>query len=244
MLSTYRSRINKPNPNPPSMGCGFLSANERAPLSVEQMAQRENKGVEMGISRLIMMENAGSAIARFVADKFTGKRILIVAGTGNNGGDAFVAARHLSCWNEISVVVALIGNETGIHMEEALTNWRILKKIDKVSGVEVASSNDLQLLEEHLQKADVIVTAIFGTGFKGRPRSLQESVISRINSTKAVKISVDIPSGMEADTGNHDIVVSSDYTITMDSPKNGLLATQRAREISGEILVANIGVPS
>lgn len=226
------------------MNCGFLLVGERSPLSVEQMTQRENYGVEIGISRLIMMENAGNAIARFVADKSAGKRILIVAGTGNNGGDAFVVARHLSYWNKFNVVVALVGNESSIRMKEALTNWKILKNIEKIIKLEITSFDDLIAFDDRLKGADVVVSAIFGTGFKGKPRSLQQAVISRLNSAAAIKVSVDIPSGMEADSGNSEVAVSSDYTITMDSPKKGLLASMSVREICGEILVANIGVPS
>ena len=226
------------------MNCGLLTLTERVPIDVEQMRQRENEGVEMGISRLVMMENAGSSIASFVAEKFKACHVLIVAGTGNNGGDAFVVARHLSYWNKFRVMVALIGNESSIHMEEALKNWKILKEIGKISCAEIASNDDLVILESYLKRADVVISAIFGTGFKGKPRSLQEAVIFRINSTNATTISVDLPSGMEADTGNCEIAVSSDYTITMDSPKKGMLASKEALEICGEILVANIGVPS
>lgn len=226
------------------MDCGLLTLGERVPIDVEQMRQREKDGVEIGISRLIMMENAGCAIASFLADKFKAANVLIIAGIGNNGGDAFVAARHLSYWSKFRIVVALIGNESSIRMEEALTNWKILKEIGKISRVEIASTDDLAMLDDHLKRTDVVVSAIFGTGFKGEPRSLQEAVISRINSSGTTTISVDIPSGMEADTGNCDIAVSSDYTITMDSPKKGMLASKKALETCGEILVANIGVPS
>ena len=226
------------------MNYGLLHANQRPSLGVEQMVRRENGAVEIGISRLIMMENAGSAIARFIAEKFSGKRILTIAGTGNNGGDAFVVARHLSYWKEFDIAVCLIGSESNIHMEEALTNWKILKKIDKVARIEIISEEDLPSLEAQLSRADVIVSGIFGTGFKGRPRSLQETVILKINSVRATKISVDIPSGMEADTGNFEVAVSSDYTVTMDSPKKGMLEAEKSKKICGEILVANIGVPS
>ena len=225
------------------MNCGLLTLGERVPIDVEQMRQRENEGVEMGISRLVMMENAGCAIASFLANKFKAANVLIVAGTGNNGGDAFVAARHLSYWSKFRVVVALIGNESSIHMYEALTNWKIMKEIGKISRAEIASNDDLALLEDYLKRADVVVSAIFGTGFKGKPRSLQEAVISRVNSSGITTISVDLPSGMEADTGNYDIAVSSNYTVTMDSPKKGMLASKKALETCGEILVANIGVP-
>lgn len=226
------------------MECGFLSERDRMPIGVEQIALREESGARIGITRLMMMENAGSAIASFVADKFERANILLVAGTGNNGGDAFVAARHLTYWNKFEIVVALIGSETQIHAEEALTNWRILKNIGKVKKIQIDTDDKLALLDESLSQSTIIISAIFGTGFRGRPRNLHELIIGRINTSGSTRISVDIPSGMDAETGNYEIAVKSDYTITMDSPKKGLLANDRARKTCGIILVANIGVPA
>ncbi|MHB2037549.1 MAG: NAD(P)H-hydrate epimerase [Nitrososphaerales archaeon] len=224
--------------------CGFVSVDESRAITSQEMNARENNGVAIGISRLAMMENAGCAIARFAADSFSTKtNVLLVAGTGNNGGDAFVAARHLLYWENFGVTLALIGKETEIRKDEALTNWKILKKIQKASKIEIDSMEKIALFGKALGESQVIVSAIFGTGFRGKPRELHARIIKMINDSKATKVSVDIPSGMEADTGNYDIAVLSDYTITMDSPKIGMLANDKSRNACGKILVANIGVP-
>jgi len=223
---------------------GFGSVNESRAITSEEMRAKENRGVAIGISRLSMMEIAGGAIARFVADRFSGKtNVLLVAGTGNNGGDAFVAARHLLYWENFEVTLALIGKEADIHKSEALTNWKILKKIPKADKMEIDSMEKSALFGKALVESQVVVSAIFGTGFRGKPKELQSSVIKMINDSKTTKISVDIPSGMEADSGNYEIAVLSDYTITMDSPKIGMLANDKSRKVCGKIIVANIGVP-
>ena len=220
----------------------MATAEARDAITVQKMIERENLGVSIGISRLMMMENAGNAISRFISD--SGKtNVLLVAGTGNNGGDAFVAARHVAYGESINITLALIGYESDIRAGEALTNWKILKKIPKVRLLELDSLEKMALLKKEVEETQIIVAAIFGTGFKGKPRELQSRAIDMINSSKATKISVDIPSGMEADSGNYEITVLSDYTITMDSPKIGMLANDKSRKACGKILVANIGVP-
>ncbi len=188
------------------------------------------------------MENAGSAVARFIADSFEEGNVLLVAGTGNNGGDAFVAARHLAYWENFNITLALIGKESGIQALEALTNWNILRRIPEVRKVEIDSLEKMTALKDLVEECQVIVSAIFGTGFKGKPRELQASAIKAINGSKATIISVDLPSGMEADSGSYEITVLSDYTITMDSPKVGMFANDKSRKACGKILVANIGV--
>ena len=220
----------------------MATAEARDAITVQKMIERENLGVSIGISRLMMMENAGNAISRFIKDTENTK-VLFVAGTGNNGGDAFVAARHLAYWENFNVTLALIGNGSDIHAEEALTNWKILKKIPRVRLLGLDSLEKMSLLKKEVEEPQIIVAAIFGTGFKGKPRELQSGAINMINSSKAKKISVDLPSGMEADSGNYEIAVLSDYTISMDSPKIGMLANDKSRKACGKILVANIGVP-
>ncbi|MDG6906936.1 MAG: NAD(P)H-hydrate epimerase [Nitrososphaerota archaeon] len=191
-----------------------------------------------------MMESAGGAIARFVASSFDKElNVLLVAGVGNNGGDAFVAARHLTFYNEVKVTLALIGKESDVRQEESLANWSILKRIQGIRVMEIDSIEKIEVLETELSKSDVVISAIFGTGFKGSPRTLHAKVIEVLNTSDATTISIDIPSGMEADSGNFEISVQSDYTITMDSPKTGMFATEKSRKACGEILVANIGLP-
>jgi hydroxyethylthiazole kinase-like uncharacterized protein yjeF len=228
------------------LSSGLLGLEKRSPITAERMREREEFGVSLGVTRLTMMENAGAAVASFAAGLVESQiKILLLAGTGNNGGDVFVAARHLTFWKDFAVSLCLVGSERDIRAEEAATNWRILKGLARVKKSVIDSLEKLDSLREEITDSRVIVAGIFGTGFKGSPRELQKHVIEMINaSTNSKKISVDIPSGMEADTGKFETAVISDYTVTMDSPKVGMVANKRAKQICGEIVIANIGLPS
>jgi hydroxyethylthiazole kinase-like uncharacterized protein yjeF len=228
--------------------CGFLLPNDRPALSALGMRQIEDHGVSIGVSKSIMMENAGNAIARFVFELLKeGKsksRVCLVAGMGNNGGDVFAAARHLSYWpDRFELELILIGNESEIKAEEALTNWIILKEISSIIRKEIRVSEKVLELRDSFGRADLLVVGIFGTGFKGEPRELQREVIRIINDSKVTKVSVDLPSGMEADSGESRFAVRSDYTITMHAPKIGMQRAE-ARQICGQVLIANIGLPN
>ena len=233
---------------------GFLEVDGRQPVTVEKMKQIEDKGEEFGISKNMMMEVAGSSLALFIfqnANHFRDKsndekiRVLLVAGTGNNGGDTFVAARHLAYWNEIfDISLVLLGRSEDVNAKEANLNLQILHKIPAVKMEEVYSDLMIASFSAMLNIAEVVVVGIFGTGFKGEPRLLQKNVIEMINkNTRAVKISVDLPSGLEADSGDSKCVVRSDFTITMHAPKLGMVAKKESRNLCGRILIANIGVP-
>lgn len=233
---------------------GFLEAEQREAVSVEEMKRIEDLADSIGISRMLMMENAGGAIAWFVAQNFDyirenhpsrKFRALLVAGTGNNGGDVFVAARHLSYWMEpFEIIVLLIGDPGDIRAEEARTNFRILEKVRGITIIPITSEESFLSISPTLMEAGVIVAGIFGTGFKGEPRPLQKKIMETINETEsALKISVDLPSGLEADSGNFSTAIQSDITITMHAAKIGMLKNPRAKKLCGLILVANIGVP-
>jgi hydroxyethylthiazole kinase-like uncharacterized protein yjeF len=235
------------------LSTGLLEKNERAPVSVVEMRKIEDAGVRLGISKLAMMENAGKSIAEFVFQNLSNfgekadsiKKILFVAGTGNNGGDAYVSARHLAYWGGFcEVYVAIIGDPLEIRAEEARTNYEILSKIPLIKMVNIQSATSAYIFAKLLDAADVIVVGLFGTGFKGEPRGLQSQIIDQINANSRVtKISVDIPSGMEADSGAFKQAVRSHYTITMHAPKIGMINNPLALQLCGRILVANIGVP-
>jgi len=117
------------------------------------------------------MENAGAAIAREIIASSPGKRVAIIAGRGNNGGDAFAAARHLSGFE---VTIYLLGRARDISTEEAKRNWEILEHLHWVDG-------------------------IFGTGVKGRVAGLEAEAIDAINLSGKKVLSVDIPSGQGTD---------------------------------------------
>jgi hydroxyethylthiazole kinase-like uncharacterized protein yjeF len=232
---------------------GLLEIGEVDPVTTAEMKKIEEEGVRIGVSKTSMMENAGSQIARFIFEnsKYFARengsklRVLFVAGTGNNGGDAFVAARHLAYWKEeFDLTLVLVGNEADIKASEAGTNFRILAKIPSIKLGQVSSEADVGSVIKLLNETEVVVIGIFGTGFRGDPRSLQRTIIESINNTlDAKKISIDIPSGLEADTGSSKLAVRSDFTITMHAPKVGLLTNEKARDLCGKILIANIGVP-
>jgi hydroxyethylthiazole kinase-like uncharacterized protein yjeF len=216
----------------------------------------ERTGEKIGVSKLMMMENAGASVARFIHNHFYSENdnsspslvplnVVIVAGTGNNGGDSFVAARHLAFWTgKFNVCVVLVGDESRISSLESNTNWEALSHVKSVREVRVTTTKEIAKLSRELRNASIIVSAIFGTGFRGKPRELQRLAIKQINQTpSALKISVDVPSGLEADTGKCEYAVESDVTIALHAPKRGMISSPEGRRKSGEIIIANIGLP-
>ena len=199
-----------------------------------------------------MMENAGASVALFVRELFENNqrdgesrpRVVLVAGTGNNGGDVFVAARHLAFWGmELETSLILVGKVENIRADEANINWKILTNYDQIVKIIVDTEEKFPILDQHFAEADAIVAGIFGTGFKGKPKELQRQVIQKINeSGQAQVISVDLPSGMDADSGVYELAVKSTFTIAMHAPKTGVLS-ESGKQVCGQILVANIGIP-
>jgi NAD(P)H-hydrate epimerase len=166
------------------------------------------------------MENAGAAFAREAMARAKGKRIAIVAGRGNNGGDAFVAARHLVGFE---VTVYLLGRSRDIATEEAKRNWDILERL----GYDlrpVMDSTDMSL-----EKCDLIIDAIFGTGVRGSVKGLEAQAIDAINSSGRPVISVDVPSGQGTNKA-----VLADATVTFHRQKP---------DMTGNVIVADIGIP-
>ena len=233
----------------------LLSNSHHSPVSVDEMRLIEKKATKIGIGTIVMMENAGNALASCIVNSLSlgelraesGKRVraLFVAGVGNNGGDTFVGARHLAYWKDrFDIAVALIGYPRDIRSEEAQTNWKILLKIRGIKRFTVTNVSKIRQLRTALSDADVVIVGIFGTGFKGKPRDLQRLAIDAINSNrKPLKVSVDVPSGLEADTGKNEYAVRSDITVTLHAPKIGMLMDVSARQKCGRIIVASLGLP-
>jgi NAD(P)H-hydrate epimerase len=206
-------------------------------ITVKQMMQIEENGHQMGFKRNFMMENAGAAVARFLSEKFldiSSKKILVFAGLGNNGGDALVVARHMAGFDS-DVKVILLGSPDKIKTEEARTNWAIL---EKMNSIDLLISSDVSELD---LKADVVVDGILGTGISGKIREPYASAIDMINKLMAFKIAIDIPSGLDPDTGNaSDKCVKVDVTITFHKMKIGM---PKRKDMCGTILVEKIGIP-
>lgn len=206
-------------------------------ITVKQMMQIEENGHQMGFKRNFMMENAGASVVRYLSEKFSdisSKKILVFAGLGNNGGDALVVARHLAGFGS-DVRVLLLGNPDRIKTEESRTNWALLEKMNSVDLVIASDISDLDL------KADVVVDGIMGTGISGKIREPYASAIDSINKLKAFKIAIDVPSGLDPDTGNiSDKCVKADVTITFHKMKVGM---PKRKDMCGIILVEKIGIP-
>jgi len=205
-------------------------------ITVKQMMQIENNGHEMGFLKKFMMENAGSAAAKKLAEKFndlTSKNVLVFAGLGNNGGDGLVIARHLAGY-DAKVKVVLLGNPEKIKTEESQWNWSLL---EKMPSIELMSGGNPDF--NHIP--DIIVDGILGTGISGEIREPYASAIQFINNSNAFTLSVDVPSGLDPDTGDTaNICVKADVTVTFHKMKVGM---PKRNDLCGKIFVEKIGIP-
>ena len=205
-------------------------------ISVDQMYQIENKGHDMGFLKKFMMENAGAAAVRRLVEK-TGsvdsKNIVIFVGLGNNGGDGLVMARHLA-GHGAKVTVMLLGTPDKIKTEESNWNWSILEKMPSVKLMS-DSSIDFDF------KPEILVDAILGTGITGEIREPYASAINYINETECYKFAVDVPSGLDPQTGDTaNIFTKCDMTVTFHKMKQGI---PKRKDLTGELFAEKIGIP-
>ncbi len=205
-------------------------------ITSSRMAAIDTNCEYLGIKRLQLMENAGAAVARAVRERINSGRVVIIAGRGNNGGDAFVAARHLSGYD---VTVILIGKKEEIKTLEALHNWNALEKTS-IPLVEVTDSATFD--RARIKNADVIIDGIFGTGIRGKIHEPESTAIDLINDSGAFVISVDVPSGFDPDGGGFEKSVHAGLTLTFHKMKVGMLSPD-APEYTGEVRVVDIGIP-
>ena len=203
------------------------------------MMQIEENGHQMGFLRKFMMENAGAAAAKRIEEKYPidylKEGILVFAGLGNNGGDGLVIARHLAGYGA-NVTVFLLGEPDNIRSEECSWNWSLL---EKMKSVKLLTGGNLENLNN--LKFNLIIDGILGTGISGEIREPQASAITFINKSNAFKLAVDVPSGVDPDTGNKNLPhVKADMTVTFHRMKVGM---PTAKDVCGEIFVEKIGIP-
>ena len=205
-------------------------------ITVDQMYNIENKGHDMGFLKKFMMENAGAAAVRRLLNKLgdvESKNVLIFVGMGNNGGDGLVMARHLAGYGA-KVTVMLLGQPENIKTEESNWNWSILQKMPSVKLMSGDSMNfDF--------KPDVIIDGILGTGITGEIREPYASAINYINETNCFKFAVDVPSGLDPQTGETaNIYTKCDMTVTFHKMKQGI---PKRKDLTGELFAEKIGIP-
>jgi len=184
------------------------------------------------------MENAGAGATKRLVEKFgdvKSKNILVFAGLGNNGGDGLVIARHLAGYGS-SVTVFLLGEPDNIRSEECSWNWNLL---EKMKSIKLLTGGNLEYLNN--LEFDIIIDGILGTGISGEIREPQASAITYINKSNVYKLAVDVPSGVDPDTGNKNSPhVTADMTVTFHRMKVGM---PKAKDVCGEIFVEKIGIP-
>ena len=207
-------------------------------ITSREMHALETNAEYFGISLLQLMENAGHSIASEISTRFPSKKthVAIFCGVGGNGGDGFVAARHLlSLGYRVTVIVA--GKTTDIKHEATLKNWAALESLHRF--IQVYEVNDSSQIPE--VKTDVVVDALLGIGLKGTPRQPVLQLVRTINGMQAFCLAVDAPTGLDSDSGEVlGEAVKANLTITFHKAKPGLL---KAKDYVGELVVKDIGLP-
>jgi len=206
-------------------------------VTAQEMAEFDRSAiVDFGIDELILMENAGLAVAnaarRLLGGDATGKKIGVLVGKGNNGGDGLVAARHLQNWGA-QVNLVLAGDRADLKELPA-------KHLEVVESMGARPTGP----DSGLGGGDLLVDALLGYNLRGNPKEPLAGMIRRANDSRMRILAVDIPSGLDATTGEPgDPCVIADTTVTLGLPKVGFL-NPRARRCLGRLYLADISFPT
>jgi NAD(P)H-hydrate epimerase len=199
----------------------------------------------LGIPGVVLMENAGRSCAELIKDRLSAlasPKVCIFCGTGNNGGDGYVIARHLlSAGFEVTVVIC--GDREKIR-GDAKINLEILERMGQpIRQLDLDEADIPARVGALAGGADMLVDALFGTGLSGRLSDNYKRLIDSINSQRRAVLAVDIPSGLDCDTGEPlGAAIKAACTVTFVAVKKGFTVAGSAPACTGEIFVASIGV--
>lgn len=223
----------------------------RRAMTAEEMRGADRRAQRMGVSGRELMEQAGAAVAAAArallksADRPASAAVLILAGPGNNGGDAFVAARHLDEAG-LRTAVVLVSGERRPGTPDAGANWRRLNGRERVERMHATTAHDVDMLLNGLERAALVVDGLLGTGVSG---SLRDPVAEAVELCLRARrlgvpiLAIDTPTALDLTSGApSEPNVRADATITFHRPKHGL-ATRNGRALGGRVLVAPIGIP-
>ena len=212
-------------------------------VTAKEMQELDRRAVvEYGIPSLVLMENAGAETARALVTAYpAASRVAVLCGSGNNGGDGFVVARHLL--NRGTTVETLLLARRHDIKGDARVNLEILEKMGG-APVEVTGADGLAALPQRISRADVVVDALLGTGAQGPARDFLAEVIEAVNRAARPVVSVDLPSGLSADDPEPPgPAVRAALTVTFALPKRCLLLYPAAGH-AGTVRVVDIGLPA
>jgi NAD(P)H-hydrate epimerase len=205
-------------------------------LSREEMYFLDKHTIEkIGIPGKELMENAGKGCSEFIHQELLKPQseVAIFCGSGNNGGDGFVIARYLKKWEHITKIF-LLGTPDKMS-PETLENYKSCRDLE----IEIIQINNAKI---ELPDFDLIVDAIFGVGLQGTIKGWRTDLIEKINNSEKPVVAVDIASGVDANTGQAEVAINADYTLTMAAYKYGHFL-EKGREKSGKVRVIDIGIP-
>ncbi|MBQ5706976.1 MAG: NAD(P)H-hydrate dehydratase, partial [Peptococcaceae bacterium] len=212
-------------------------------VTAEQMRQVDRKTIEeLGIPEIVLMENAGKAVADFLQEQFddlSEKTVTILAGAGNNGGDGLVVARYLHMLGVPVKVFLLAERELSPSTQR---NYEILSRLP-VKLYLLDSENSMHLFKVTVNYSDILVDALLGTGTSREVTGKTEQVIEIINRRSCIKVAIDVPSGLNSDTGElWGKCIKADYTVALAQPKCGHYMN-KGLKYCGEVVVKDIGIP-
>jgi len=198
----------------------------------------------LGIPGVVLMENAGRSCAELIKDKLRGNaepKVCIFCGTGNNGGDGYVIARHLLN-SGFDVTVVVCGDRSKIK-GDAKINLEILERMGRpIESLNLSEGGVREQVEAFCSEADMLVDGLFGTGLSGQLRGEYIDLIDSMNTCQCPITAVDIPSGLDCDTGEPlGAAIRAAATVTFVALKKGF-ASSAARRYTGEIYIASIGI--
>lgn len=212
-------------------------------LSTEQMRALDSKTIkECNLSSRMLMETAGKGCADLLVREFPAQMengVLILCGNGNNGGDGAVLARWL---HHYGYVVTLVNIQLGNLSSETKTNFAICQSLG-IKVHKVKSEKHLSWLKEMVSMHSMVVDAIFGIGFKGELEPWLKELFFYISAFAEFKVALDIPSGLNADTGNTEMAIWADATLCIANLKLGHIIGL-GREICGKLYIVDIGIPA
>lgn len=198
---------------------------------------------ELGIPGVVLMENAGRSCAELIVEKLrdvANPKVCIFCGTGNNGGDGYVIARHLLN-RDFEVTVVICGSTEKIK-GDAKINLDIIEQLGAFIYELIPGDGIEAQVRVYCKGCKMLVDGLFGTGLKGQLNDDYKLLIESINARKIPVLAVDIPSGLDCDTGQPlGIAIKATYTVTFVAVKKGF-TTGHSAEYTGEIYVASIGI--
>ncbi len=213
-------------------------------LTPDQMRAIDKRAIEeIGVPGIVLMENAALQVSMKAADilnKRNGTRVLVLAGSGNNGGDALAVTRHLLGMGYSVLLFTLI--PSGDYRGDARINADILINMGVVFH-HLAGDEAYRLFEASLQASDLVIDGLFGTGLNRSPNSFIQKLIDAVNTHSPCTLAIDVPSGMNGLTGQiFGSCIKAQYTVTFFLPKVGMVQYPAASCL-GELTVADISIP-